>query len=536
MNAPPLTWSVWPVIQPDSSEARNTATRAISSGLGHPSLERDLSAELAELRLRVAVARLRGVGEPRSDGVHADAMRRERQRHAAREPHDPGLARRVVDAERRAPHGDRGEVDDGAPASPFDQAARDRLGAEEASLEVDVEHVVPVGLGHGQEFHAREDPRVVDEDPGRSQLARHGVDHRLRVPGPRDVALDHGRPAPCRAHLAGDPLGGAAVVQVVHADVGPVLRERHRDGASDALLGARDERDLTDETHADLRPARGPAPRARRVQYRKAARVAKPGWSRPARPGDPLLSAYQRAAMLRASKLRPANLDSPPTGVTLMRPRHREAHRTGRIGWLRAAVLGANDGIVSTASLVLGVAAADAGASSVLVAGTAGLVAGAMSMAAGEYVSVSSQADTERADLQAGGEGAGLGPGRGARGAGGDLRRPGPRPGSGSAGGRSADGSRCAGKPCSRRARYLGPAACAPHAGRSRVGRELRRGRRGAAGYRGRQPGRPRFSRRLAARRSGCWAAWAGSPPGSVALDRGPARSAWCSGARSRWR
>jgi VIT1/CCC1 family predicted Fe2+/Mn2+ transporter len=83
-----------------------------------------------------------------------------------------------------------------------------------------------------------------------------------------------------------------------------------------------------------------------------------------------------------------------------MRPRHVETHRTERIGWLRAAVLGANDGIVSTASLVLGVAAAQAGTSSVLVAGTAGLVAGAMSMAAGEYVSVSSQADTERADLR----------------------------------------------------------------------------------------------------------------------------------------
>jgi VIT1/CCC1 family predicted Fe2+/Mn2+ transporter len=83
-----------------------------------------------------------------------------------------------------------------------------------------------------------------------------------------------------------------------------------------------------------------------------------------------------------------------------MRARHAETHRTERIGWLRAAVLGANDGIVSTASLVLGVAAAHASAASVLVAGTAGLVAGAMSMAAGEYVSVSSQADTERADLR----------------------------------------------------------------------------------------------------------------------------------------
>ena len=79
--------------------------------------------------------------------------------------------------------------------------------------------------------------------------------------------------------------------------------------------------------------------------------------------------------------------------------RHAERHRTDRIGWLRAAVLGANDGIVSTASLVVGVAAAHASPNSILVTGIAGLVAGAMSMAAGEYVSVHSQADTERADL-----------------------------------------------------------------------------------------------------------------------------------------
>jgi VIT1/CCC1 family predicted Fe2+/Mn2+ transporter len=77
-----------------------------------------------------------------------------------------------------------------------------------------------------------------------------------------------------------------------------------------------------------------------------------------------------------------------------------ERHRTQRIGWLRAAVLGANDGIVSTASLLVGVAAAGTSRSNVLVAGIAGLVAGAMSMAAGEYVSVSSQSDTEKADLE----------------------------------------------------------------------------------------------------------------------------------------
>lgn len=84
-----------------------------------------------------------------------------------------------------------------------------------------------------------------------------------------------------------------------------------------------------------------------------------------------------------------------------MSPRrlHSESHLVSRIGWLRAAVLGANDGIVSTASLIVGVASASAASSDVLIAGVAGLVAGAMSMAAGEYVSVSSQSDTEQADL-----------------------------------------------------------------------------------------------------------------------------------------
>lgn len=79
---------------------------------------------------------------------------------------------------------------------------------------------------------------------------------------------------------------------------------------------------------------------------------------------------------------------------------HHELHRAHRIGWLRAAVLGANDGIVSTASLIIGVAAASLSQENILLAGVAGLVAGAMSMAAGEYVSVSSQSDTEKADLE----------------------------------------------------------------------------------------------------------------------------------------
>ena len=89
----------------------------------------------------------------------------------------------------------------------------------------------------------------------------------------------------------------------------------------------------------------------------------------------------------------------PPLHTMPLPRRHTERHRTDRIGWLRAAVLGANDGIVSTASLVVGVAAANADHASVLITGVAGLVAGAMSMAAGEYVSVHSQADTEKADL-----------------------------------------------------------------------------------------------------------------------------------------
>ena len=96
----------------------------------------------------------------------------------------------------------------------------------------------------------------------------------------------------------------------------------------------------------------------------------------------------------RTSRNKPLTNHHPPANM-----RHSERHRTHRTGWLRAAVLGANDGIVSTASLILGVAAAGAGTQAIMVAGVAGLVAGAMSMAAGEYVSVSSQADTETADL-----------------------------------------------------------------------------------------------------------------------------------------
>lgn len=96
---------------------------------------------------------------------------------------------------------------------------------------------------------------------------------------------------------------------------------------------------------------------------------------------------------------RPNSFQNERITEPIMRKRHFEVHYNERVGWLRAAVLGANDGIVSTASLIVGVAASGAPRTAVLVAGTAGLIAGAMSMAAGEYVSVSSQADSEAADL-----------------------------------------------------------------------------------------------------------------------------------------
>ncbi len=117
-----------------------------------------------------------------------------------------------------------------------------------------------------------------------------------------------------------------------------------------------------------------------------------------------------RRAILRSSSALPlaklgtsrSNSSMPADSTPPIQPakkQHVEHHRIHRSGWLRAAVLGANDGIVSTASLIVGVAAANAGRGSIILAGTAGLVAGAMSMAAGEYVSVKSQQDTERADL-----------------------------------------------------------------------------------------------------------------------------------------
>ena len=124
-----------------------------------------------------------------------------------------------------------------------------------------------------------------------------------------------------------------------------------------------------------------------------------------------------------------------------------------RIGWLRAAVLGANDGIVSTASLVVGVAAANTGSNNILVAGVAGLVAGAMSMAAGEYVSVSSQADTEKADIERERAELCCRPRSRACGAGCDLRKAWAGSNARKPSGRPIDETRCVGGSRARRAR-----------------------------------------------------------------------------------
>ena len=150
--------------------------------------------------------------------------------------------------------------------------------------------------------------------------------------------------------------------------------------------------------------------------------------------------------------------------------RHREQHRTDRIGWLRAAVLGANDGIVSTASLLVGVAAASAGHAEILVAGIAGLVAGAMSMAAGEYVSVKSQAETEEADLAR--ERAELQGDPEAEHVelAGDLREAGARARAGAPGGRPAHGARRARRARARRTRHLRGGDGATHPGGAGVG------------------------------------------------------------------
>ena len=152
---------------------------------------------------------------------------------------------------------------------------------------------------------------------------------------------------------------------------------------------------------------------------------------------------------------------------------HRERHRTERIGWLRAAVLGANDGIVSTASLVIGVAAASAARGDVLIAGVAGLVAGAMSMAAGEYVSVKSQSDTEAADLA---RERGRTRSRCRRRASGTrrhLRQARAGCGIGRPGRDAADGARCVGRPRTRRTRHLRDPERATGAGGAFVGGEL---------------------------------------------------------------
>ena len=205
---------------------------------------------------------------------------------------------------------------------------------------------------------------------------------------------------------------------------------------------------------------------------------------------------------------------------------HPESHLVERIGWLRAAVLGANDGIVSTASLIVGVAAAATAPNDVLIAGVAGLVAGAMSMAAGEYVSVSSQADTEHADLARETRGAESQSRLRARRAERNLCPARGRARPGAAGGRAVDGDGRPGGARPRRARDFRRHHRAPAAGRPHLGRDLLGRRRHAAAHgRGRARRRPRPGRLRGARSSSsrCWGRSARAPaaPMSGARRRG---------------
>jgi hypothetical protein len=156
-------------------------------------------------------------------------------------------------------------------------------------------------------------------------------------------------------------------------------------------------------------------------------------------------------------------------------------HRTNRVGWLRAAVLGANDGVLSTASLVLGVAAAHGSHNSVLVAGAAGLVAGSMSMAAGEYVSVHSQADTESADLRLERHEIKVDPKGEHRELAAIYVDRGLDPGISKTSSATAYGPQCVGSACAGRTRHYRGSESTPDPGSADVSRQLRRGSRAAS-------------------------------------------------------
>src|SRR5512144_3172364 len=217
-------------------------------GPGHAP-ERNLARAGRDLLLGVAVARLRGVGEPGRDGVDPDAVRRQGERHRAREADHPRLARRVVHAPRVAADRRGGDVDDGPGAARGHQRPRHRLGTEEASLEVHAQHVIPLPFRQLEERRAREDARVVDQDVGRTEPGAHRGDQRLHVPGPRDVTLDGEGPAPERPDLPGHALGRPRVVEKVQADIRSLARHAERNGPADPLLRARDERHLARESH-----------------------------------------------------------------------------------------------------------------------------------------------------------------------------------------------------------------------------------------------------------------------------------------------
>src|SRR5215211_3440646 len=222
------------------------------------------------------------------------------------------------------------------------------------------------------------------------------VDHR----DPVDAGLVHGQDGfgQRRVGTGGDRLGGHQLADLVAGQL--VLVAVERPGGLDGPVRQDGPEQVAQRHHTHHRRHR--ASRLEQVPAAATAVMAE----RPV-PGRDRRPTRRRAAERPTGHRPPAPGPSAPicpgpgydTLETMTRSPRRTAHRSGRAGWLRAAVLGADDGIVSTASLVIGVAASSATQSVVLVAGLAGLVAGAMSMAAGEYVSVSSQRDAERADV-----------------------------------------------------------------------------------------------------------------------------------------
>jgi hypothetical protein len=172
-----------------------------------------------------------------------------------------------------AAHRGRRDIDDGPRPARRDERARHRLRAEKAALQVDAEHVVPLALRQFEECRAGEDTGVVDEDIGGAQGVHHRLDHALDARGLRHVALHGDGAAAEAANLPSYALRGRRIVEEVDADIGAVTREGHCDGATDSLLGARDERHLAFEPHASSSMLFPDNPRAVCVRVKAKSRT-----------------------------------------------------------------------------------------------------------------------------------------------------------------------------------------------------------------------------------------------------------------------